>query len=216
MISPWYFGCLAVAAWVDVFRPRHPSPLSYVVYNTGIRCGMSASKMSSVGQGLTMRLVFAIVAEAAALSSDGKFSILNAEIEAIQAPAFPATHAVLACVAKVSSTRDVVAEEHYFRLEIWSPDGAQITGAARGLLRFLANKFDADDDTASAGVVVTMPSLTFPKPGKYQFRLFVDEDELASLPFYALLNPSLADGTASAQTQALGGESTINDAEVPS
>jgi hypothetical protein len=123
-----------------------------------------------------MNLEFAILADAAVTTSDGRFSILNGDLGLIEAPSFPTVHPFFAMVVKLSANSDEARSEHKFRAELRGPDGVSIVHPATGTITLRSNDWDVED--YSAGFVISFPLVVFPQEGKYVFHLFVDDIEI--------------------------------------
>jgi len=139
-----------------------------------------------------MQLLFAILADAATVARDGRLSILNGDLGAIEATAFPAVHPYFSLVAKLRATQEDGATGHVFRAELIGPNGTQLVKPASGMLPFQVTLEDEDKGTFTAGIAISFPLLVFPTPGKYTFHLFVDDLELGTVPLLLRLIPAQA------------------------
>jgi hypothetical protein len=129
-----------------------------------------------------MRVVFAILADAASVSAEGKFSILGGDLGAIYVSNVPAMHPSLSLVVKLAALPEEAGHEHVFRVEVRSPEDASVLHRTEA--PFTAYASSDDGDEASAGFVVNIIALILPSVGKYTIHLFVDAAELHTIPFW--------------------------------
>lgn len=138
-----------------------------------------------------MQLQYAILADAAQILPDGKFVIMGGGIEYINAPSFPTMNPSLALVVRITVDPQEVGREHQFRLELLKPDGESIpplegssvftpqAPITSGVVIPLSHMF-----------VINLPGVVFPEPGKYMFRMFVDDHEVGEVFLYLQIVPS--------------------------
>lgn len=130
-----------------------------------------------------MQLQYVILADSAQILPDGTFVIIRGGVEYINAPSFPAMNPSLALVARVALNPDDFDHEHRFRVELQTPDGTNVT-PAQGNSTFTPRAHAATNQVFTPGYVfvVNFPGLVFPMAGTYQFRLFVDDQEVGATP----------------------------------
>jgi len=128
-----------------------------------------------------MELIYAIPADAAQTSPDGKFSLLGGGIENIYAPAFPAVHPGLALVVRLRVLASEANQKHKFSIEITGPKDFHVSSG--DVAEFKPAPFhSASDGSFTVNLAITMALLVFPEPGTYDFHLSVDSQEVGVLP----------------------------------
>jgi hypothetical protein len=134
---------------------------------------------------IAMELIYVIVADAAQASLNGKFSVLGGGVENIYAPAFPAVYPGLALVIRLSVQASEANQSHDFRVDIAGPNDFHVAAGSIAEFRSVA-LHEEPDRPSTLNVVMNMPLLVFPEPGKYLLRLYVDTNEVGDYPLYVL------------------------------
>ena len=137
-----------------------------------------------------MKLGYAILADAAEVSSDGKLTIMGGNIDAINAPSFPALHPKLSLVVNLlvepsdlanfeASPQEVIfgVPHHQFRVECVEPDDATLVFA--GVVPIPVIDIPKRSELPSKLMfVINSPPLVFRTSGIYKFRLYWDDQHL--------------------------------------
>lgn len=135
-----------------------------------------------------MKLVFAMLADSATTSQDGKVSIQGGGINTVSAPTFPAIHPTLALVVKLDgdgSDRPETATT--LVVEGRTPQGDLLFQGTSAPIQWRPS--DSQGRPANYTFVITVPMLVLPTEGRYTFRVLLGNQELISLPLYAELGP---------------------------
>lgn len=139
-----------------------------------------------------MQLEFAFLADAAQATPDGKFSVIGGGFNVIYAPQFPALHSTLSIVIKLHVTKAEVGQEHNLRVELLNPLNATAMPPLGAKFTPTSNK-DHPDWPITAQFAINLAGLIFEMPGKYTFRLSVDNVQLGTLPLYtAVQSPAIS------------------------
>ncbi len=143
-----------------------------------------------------MKLGYAILADAAEVTSDGKLTIMGGNIDTINAPSFPALHerwSLVVCLLiqpEDLSASGVHMQEttsglrvHQFRVECVEPDNSTLVFA--GVVPIPSSLIDAPEKSelpAKLVFAVNSPPLVFRQPGIYRFKLYWDDQHLDDVP----------------------------------
>jgi hypothetical protein len=133
-----------------------------------------------------MRLGYAILADAAEVSPNGKISILGGEISTLALPQFPMLYARLSFVAKLQLEPDDYGRDHTFRLELVEPEEKRVVVGEPVPFNVPLGE-DAPQNALIAG---NIPPLLFRMPGTYELQLFTDDQLVASLPLLVQEQPT--------------------------
>jgi hypothetical protein len=129
-----------------------------------------------------IELKFALLADHVTETREGKLVIVG-EFDTIAAPAAPVTHAPMFLVARLEAAETEELEAHEFRLGLFAEDGREIVPLSPPnpirLLRTGAGRLRGQ-------IIVQLGAVTFPDFGIYEFRLVVDETELARSPVHVV------------------------------
>lgn len=123
-----------------------------------------------------MRIQFALLADAAQATPDGKFSIIGGGLDTIYAAKFPALHQSISMVIKLDVTKAEIGIEHTLRIELKSPLNATAMPPLVGKFTPQSNK-DHPDWAVTAQLAITIAPLILETEGNYTFRLSVDNVE---------------------------------------
>lgn len=120
-----------------------------------------------------MELAFALFADAAQVTSDGKITILGGGFDSIRATRFPALHPAMSLVVRLNLTLAECERTHSLRIELVGPLGQVVFPPA--ITQFTPTRPPAGrEDDANFTVVANMPNLLFEMPGTYRLHLTVD------------------------------------------
>jgi hypothetical protein len=122
-----------------------------------------------------MQLDYALLADNADRSADGRLFVFRGDIEAIEARGFPA---VLQCalVARMLVDPEERLEGHTYAIDCTSPEGERVRISEPQPLNAVRNKHDATRP-AGSGLTVQM-TLGVLSAGRLQIHLIVDEVEV--------------------------------------
>lgn len=145
-----------------------------------------------------MQLEFAMMADAVLTTADNKLIIQGANIDHVRAPGYPAVHSALALVAMfLQEPSDDEGEAHQFRVDMLNPLGEVWLPSVQGTVTAPPSQGERH---GKASAVVNFAMLVFPMPGHYVFRLFLDDQFLRSLDFYAVEVPQTGESATSTQS----------------
>jgi hypothetical protein len=130
-----------------------------------------------------MKLIYVIPADAAQASPNGKFSLLGGGVENINVLSFPAIHAGLALVVRLEVLASEAEQDHKFSIDIVGPKDFRVI--AGNMLEFRPTSSGVPNRPFAINLILNMPLLVFPKPGVYDFHLYVDGQEVGAFPLNA-------------------------------
>ena len=158
-----------------------------------------------------MRLAFAILADAAVFTPDGKLQVQGGDLDTVYSTVFPAVQPTMSLAVKLNADSGDISQGFILRLEATTPQDAPWFPA-------FAVPFTANPNPLTGGqpvkvaFVLNLPMLVFPIAGTYKIRLSVKRDQpgerfrlLIELPVYAMLMPA-SEATAETGLQAPTGE----------
>ncbi len=141
-----------------------------------------------------MKLGFALLADFAEVTAEGKLTILGGDIDAIFSTSYPAVHERLTLVIKLYFDRAETGRSHALRLEIMHPQDTPLIEPV--VIPFVPqipeSEYTDTPQQIKYVLVLGFPQLFFPSDGKYSIRLFIDEEHVDDLPLYARLIPATA------------------------
>jgi len=125
-----------------------------------------------------MKSVLFTTAEYASVSNDGKLSI-SGIFDSIQSNAFPATAPRMMLVAQFKAMPEESGEIFDMRFQLANIDGEMLVDLST------AGEVPASELGLSVlmNQVVTLNNLSFETPGAYEFRVLLDGELAATLPF---------------------------------
>lgn len=128
-----------------------------------------------------MELIYVIPADAAQAGPNGKFSLLGGGIENINALAFPAIQPGLALVVRLLVLASEAEQDHKFSVDITGPKDFRVISGDIAEFRPISSH-GVSDRPFAINVILNIPLLVFPEPGKYHFCLYVDGQEVGKFP----------------------------------
>lgn len=131
-----------------------------------------------------MDAVFAVVADGANQTRDGKLNIFGI-FDRVAAPAFPAQHSSMALVVKIRATPAERGETLRLTIRLLDEDGKK-------LVELNGQSVVPDEPnilTPSATAILDVRGLPIPHPGTYAFCILVNGEEKARAAFDAVLLP---------------------------
>lgn len=124
-----------------------------------------------------MEIPFAVIADGANVSREGKLNILGI-FDTIHARSFPVTHAEMKLVLRVVADPEEAGVEHAIEIKLLDEQG----GAVLGMKANVVPRSVPEGKPLKLDQVVSMHNVSFKKPGKYYFSIVVDGDQKTALP----------------------------------
>ena len=131
-----------------------------------------------------MELDFALLAKAAEMSDSGLMSLVGGGFDGIAVEKLPATLPPFAVVARFSAGQDEVQKEHSISFELVSPSGEIKRFVDRSRIEFSPSEHESRLSHASG---IAMIGFKFESAGKYQIRLFTNDQLAKTLDLYVVL-----------------------------
>ena len=146
-----------------------------------------------------MRLAFAMFADSADATPEGKVFISGGGLDVLQALSFPATHPVLTLVMQLLvGPEDKDKGEQLVTFEGTTPSGELWLRGESAPLSY--REPDAAGRLAKYNFIIKFAMLPLPLEGKYTIRVKVSDQEIATLPLWAdLVTPSDGDNQPASQ-----------------
>jgi hypothetical protein len=124
-----------------------------------------------------MKIPFAVIADGANVSREGKLNILGI-FDTLFARKFPVTHPEMKLVMRVEASSAEAGLKHAIEIKLMDSEGGTVLGVKaevvpRGVPGGKPLRMDQ---------VVSLHNVTFKAPGKYRFAIIVDNDEKTSVP----------------------------------
>lgn len=130
-----------------------------------------------------MKLGFAMLADAAQASQDGKVSIIGGDFDTIYSASFPAMHPVLTLVLRLDFELSESNREHRMNISLTGPLGRHIV--ATDPRPFTPTTPDGyRREYLKTVFVVSLNGLVFEQQGQYKIRINVDSTTVGELPLY--------------------------------
>jgi hypothetical protein len=135
-----------------------------------------------------MRLFYAITADAAQFTPDGRLWVLGGDFDTIYSPQFPAVHSAMTLAVKLLATPRESEREHQLRVELVDADGQPFQEPF--VLPFTPH-INAAYPHREVGIGLTLnyQNLRFDRPGDFGFHILVDGLEIGTLPLYVAQLP---------------------------
>lgn len=128
-----------------------------------------------------MKLAYAMLADSAQFTPDGRLWVLGGDIDTLYVPAIPAKQPLLTLVFKVLFAPEECEREHTLRVDVTSPDGTLVkSGESLSFVPHVSP--DRPDEDVGVGVPVLIQNQEFQTLGQYVYHILVDDQELAELP----------------------------------
>ena len=135
-----------------------------------------------------MQLAFAVLADFAEITSEGKIAMLGGDFDTIKSPAFPSIHPRLSLVVKLNVEPAEYDKEHQLLVEVLDPQGTSILPAITSVFTPRVGP-GGPDRPLKYSFVLNFHLFMLSTSGKYLFRLFVDSKEIGAIPLYAEQTP---------------------------
>lgn len=129
-----------------------------------------------------MRIDLAVVADYASVTQDGKLVIAGV-FTRILAHQMPWQHPTMSLVFRVD-VHTGEPREHHVRVACIDPDGKELLPPIE---QRISVGPETDAAESSANLIFAAGGVTFPKPGRYSFEVFVDDQHAAEVPFEVVL-----------------------------
>ena len=131
-----------------------------------------------------MELDFALIADAANVSQEGKLNILGI-FDTIWAREFPVRHAAMVFVLRVKA--DFTDQgSHTLEVRLLDADGEQLF-RAEGPIQVPGS---APGRPVKPHVIMGLSGVSFRSPGDYSFEVMIDGQHLKSVPLYIMEAPA--------------------------
>lgn len=128
-----------------------------------------------------MKLAYAMLADSAQFTPDGRLWMLGGDIDTIYARTLPARHPVLTVVFKVLFTPEECEKEHTVRITLTNPEGATITpDEALSFVPHASPERPGEDVGVGLPAVILGPE--FHLLGTHVCHIWVDDQEVSQLP----------------------------------
>ncbi len=136
-----------------------------------------------------MKIPFAVIADGANVSREGKLNILGI-FDTLFARKFPVTHPEMKLVMRLEASPAEAGSKHAIEIKLMDGEGGTVLDVKaevvpRAVPGGRAMRMDQ---------VVSLHNVTFKAPGKYRFAVLVDNDEKTSLPLAVSEAPVRAGG----------------------
>ena len=123
-----------------------------------------------VQNGAPMKVVFAVLADSANISQEGKLNILGT-FRHIGATKFPARHPEMQLVVRMEASPAEAGMEKQLEVKVLDQDGQQF-GSYQG--SFTVPKPKRSGDPAHMQLIMRLIDTVFPRAGRYVFHILID------------------------------------------
>jgi hypothetical protein len=124
-----------------------------------------------------MRLMMLLAADYATVDASGKLNILGA-FHSIHSRTFPIKHTLMFLVVKLQPELGEYGDKRRLRITLNDQDGFEMVN--------IASDFEVPKSTGRRlpefNAVVGFRDVEFAKPGRYDFRVFVDKEQKGDFP----------------------------------
>jgi hypothetical protein len=127
-----------------------------------------------------MQLPIALLADYANITGDGKLNVMGLFTD-INAPRFPARHAGMFLVLKFSLELGEVQLENELTVRLEDEDGQRVGELVTPLV-FAQNE---RGDRLDHNHIIHFRDIIIPRPGRYQFSVYVNAEILGTVPLRA-------------------------------
>ena len=124
-----------------------------------------------------MRIPFAVIADGANVSREGKLNILGV-FDTLYAKSFPVTHPEMKLVMRVEASGAEAGSKHAIEVKLMDSEG----GAVLGMKAEVIPRGVPEGKPLRMEQIVSLHNVTFKAPGRYRFSILVDNDEKATVP----------------------------------
>lgn len=121
-----------------------------------------------------MQIVFSLFCEAAKVTSEGLFSVLDGGIDGIIVPRFPITVPHLFLITRVEFEPNEVGQSHEITVRTSGPNGGQFAGPMQLKMDAKSTEYRTDGKT-NYTARFDLSRTTIFEPGDHTFRYFVGE-----------------------------------------
>lgn len=123
-----------------------------------------------------MDVKFAMLADAANVTADGKLNILGM-FNALQAPSFPCAHPQMCLVLRFEASRAEEGKTRTIEIQLSDSDGAKVFSINASLLV----PHGKSGMPIRIDHILAMNGVRFPKPGDYVFNVLIGDDQKAAV-----------------------------------
>jgi hypothetical protein len=128
-----------------------------------------------------MKIAYALLANSAEFSADGKLYMLGGDIDTLYAPSLPVTQPALTLALKLLAPSVECDVEHRLRVDLAGPEGGLIEPGMD--LTFIPRaKLGDESRDVGVGFALVFQRLVFTQFGEHTFRVMIDGQEARSLP----------------------------------
>ena len=120
-----------------------------------------------------MKVTLAVIADYANVTKEGKLNILGI-FDTIHATSFPCTHPSLLLVFKLEAGMTEVGRNKKVEVQLMDEDGTKLMSIGTELVIGPVRP----GELFITGSILTFQNLVFPKPGTYQFDIFIDNQRV--------------------------------------
>jgi len=130
-----------------------------------------------------MRLAYALLAEAAQFTGDGRLWLLGGGLDRAIAPGFPYTQPSMSVVVSALLPREDIRETYQVQLRVEDPSGGQVFESVPTALSYVDDS-KIPQLPPRLSFAITLNGMRFSMEGLYAFRALVNNEEVALLTFY--------------------------------
>jgi len=126
-----------------------------------------------------MRIAYALLAQAAEFTPDGRLYCMSGDLESLNVQSVPVMLPMLVVLAKFIVDAPESGRPHLIRLAAFGPDNTRLPiGMETPLVPPAANA------ESKVGICINIANVELPAAGQYIFRLEMDNIEVARLPLF--------------------------------
>jgi hypothetical protein len=125
-----------------------------------------------------MDVVFAVLADSANVSQEGKLNILG-NFANISATVFPARHPEMQLVLRMEAPPAEIGTQKKFEMIMLDEDGQKIGGFSAD---FEVPQAQSPGETVNMQSIIRLVDVVFPKPGRYVINVLINGDTKAQVP----------------------------------
>lgn len=136
-----------------------------------------------------MNVPFAVIADGANISREGKLNILGV-FDTLFAKSFPVTHPEMKLVIRVEGSAAEIGSKHTIEIKLLSSEGEAVLGMKAEMVPRSGpggKRFRMDQ-------VVSLHNVVFKAAGQYEFAILIDSDQKATVPLAVREAPARAGG----------------------
>lgn len=135
-----------------------------------------------------MRVAYALLANAAEFSSDGKLYVLGGDFDTITFPSFPTSYPSIAMALKLELSEAEVNDRHELSITLESDDGISILPPTEGEFA-LRGEIKRSGRAIVAGTAFNFYNIPFAREGEYTWHIFINGEEMKTILLYVSQQP---------------------------